>query len=147
MRMCWSKRYSGSEMIGVSFTGVENKWWWLHTRGFSSQTKAPPPHVVTSTWWPKRTLMYPPESSMFSPSEVLTISAGNLIFKKGFFKSPQNQSAISRTKPTLQATGIEFNKELGLWFGQQSSHAIHDLYPSFWFTVWVWGETINNNKP
>lgn len=55
-----------------------------------------------------------------------------------------NQSTMTRRKPTLQTTGMEFNQELGLWFGPQSGHAIHDLNPPFRFAVhWVWEERRN----
>lgn len=83
--------------------------------------------------------MDPPESSMFSPSEVLTISVGILLGNVCLYHPKSEYKA--KEKPTLQATGMKFNEELGLWFGQQGSHAVHDLNPSFRFAVRAWEET------
>lgn len=76
--------------------------------------------------------MDPSESSILSPSEVLTISVGIVIRNVGL---SHPKSEYKGKKPTLQAAGMEFNEEFGLGFGQQGGHAIHDLNPSFRFTV------------
>lgn len=122
-------------MIGVSFMGEVGEEMMTERYNISSFF-----YLLTSTWWPKRTLMDPPESSTFSPSEVLTISVG--ILTRNVWISP-NQSTMARRRPTLQAAGVEFNQELGLWFGHQSGHAVHDLNPPFGFTVRVWEEARN----
>lgn len=122
-------------MIGVSFMGEVGEEMMTERYNISSFF-----YLLTSIWWPKRTLMDPPESSTFSPSEVLTISVG--ILTRNVWIRP-DQSTMARRRPTLQAAGVEFNEELGLWFGHQSGHAVHDLNPPFGFTVRVWEEARN----
>lgn len=72
MRMCWSKRYSGSEMIGVSFKRQRMVISFRAT--VIDQPLEMLPGSFTSIWLRNRTFMDPSECSMFSPSSVLTVS-------------------------------------------------------------------------
>lgn len=84
--------------------------------------------------------MDPSECSVFSPSEVLTFSVDmyrNILISLVNFKAESNDTVIWM-KHTLQAAGVVFNEELGLWFCQQGGHTVHDLYPTLRCTVWIW---------
>lgn len=44
------------------------------------------------------------------------------------FKAESSEMwSIRKRKPTLQATGMEFDEELGLRFCRQDGHTVHDL--------------------
>lgn len=140
MRMCWSKRYSGSEMMGVSF---KRQRMVISFRATAiDQPLEMLPRSFTSIWLRNRTFMDPSECSMFSPSRVLTVSIDiqqrNRQFDR-FLGSRFQCDPLSHAgrKHTLQATGMVLHKELGLGFCQQCGHAVHDLYPTFRRTVWI----------
>lgn len=55
------------------------------------------------------------------------------------FKAESSEMwSIRKRKPTLQATGMEFDEELGLRFCRQDGHTVHDLNSTRRRTAGIW---------
>lgn len=146
MRMCWSKRYSGSEMMGVS---LKKQAMVISTRACQSDwsTHVAPPACFYLNLVAKRNLY-----RSLRVLHVLSLQRFNCFCERwanryrvdSLFFSWQSISAWAsqslQDKLTLQAAGMVLHKELGPGFCQQCCDAIHDLYPPFRCTVWIWWE-------
>lgn len=148
MRMCWSKRYSGSEMMGVSL----KKNMLISSR--SCQSDWPSQETPPSCFY----LNLVAKKNLYGPLWVLHVlslwrfdcfckhSANQYrVESSSFFfflrqSNPTWSSQSLQDKLTFQAAGMVLHEELGPGFCQQYGHAIHDLYPTFRCTVWIWWE-------
>lgn len=52
--------------------------------------------------------------------------------------NPATCSLWFKTKPTLQAAGVELYKEPGLWLCQQDGHTVHDLDTTLRSAIGIW---------
>lgn len=106
----------GLRWSGWASWGREKKWW-LNATTFHPLLAFQLTlfYLLTSTWWPKWTLMDPPESSMLSPSEVLTISVGFLI-RNGCLNHPKSEYNVKeKTYSPSNWNGIQWRTWSLIW--------------------------------